>query len=410
MSGDLVAEHDGDDAGAFAFDVDSGANVNVIPFRAGNVEGDDIAADGVTVADIIAIRRHILAAQRLGSGYAVLAADPNRSNGVDVSDILVTRDVILGRRNFFTGAAETPDPVFRFLPTNIQFGDILNPWADLGQDGANAFRRFAALNADQFAQDFVGIKLGDADGSWTEVAQQGAGLALSESNEEEDPFCVLRLGSTFAQSGEQVEIPVILSVEEPTVGLQFTLTWDVDSLDFVGLKEMALPGFNAASHLNGELLDEGALALAWDDAGLNGVSGGVIFKLVFDVSGAEGDAGSAIQLTSKPTQLAASGLNGSQNLTADAGYVALHSAQTSDGHASFLPYPVVLDDETAFRIWYPTEAGQTYVLERATALGAGEWDEVSRFIGSGRLEALEDTEIGAQNQFYRVRALGFEAQ
>lgn len=140
------------DEGRYAFELDAGRNYVVRPHP---VEESASRRGGVTTLDIALIRRHILATERLDSPYKVLAADVNESQSISTLDIALIRRFILGIID------EMPGGSWLFVPSEFDFGDPLRPWP------ADSRREFSILENDMENQDFIGVKRGDVNGSWT---------------------------------------------------------------------------------------------------------------------------------------------------------------------------------------------------------------------------------------------------
>lgn len=406
IAGDVNQTVNANDVGAYSVEVDTGSSVSLIPLRAGN----DIVTQGVNVADVVAIRNHILgrAGLTLTDGASVLAADANRSEGVDVGDVVSIRNVILGRQNFFSGSVGDPDPVFRFFSASLIFDNPATPWVDLGADDVNAARQFDGVGSDFGSQDFLGVKLGDANGDWVEPAggdPATLSLASRSSASDLDSGNYVEIGSAFVAPGESVAVPVYIRTQEPILAVQFTVNWDHSALQFRGIENLSLTGLNAESHLNLDQVSEGALSLAWDDPALLGIgadSSEPALNLLFDPVNANAN-GSAIQLASSPTALVAANANGALDLSGLGGYVVFHGdASANEG---FGPYPVAVADNGDFTIWYPTQAGALYAFETTSDLGSGEWIEVETFTGTGQLATLSSDSDGGGQGFFRFRRI-----
>ena len=120
-----------------------------------NKTTDPVNTRGVTTLDIALMRRHILATERFDSPYKVLAADVNNSGSVTTFDIAVLRRFILGLTD------SLPAGLWQFVPSDSQFPDSIKPWPH------ETARIYTTIDSDYAEQDFIGIKLGDVNGSWS---------------------------------------------------------------------------------------------------------------------------------------------------------------------------------------------------------------------------------------------------
>ncbi len=137
------------DVGAFAFhDVPTGLAYHLRP------ENRNKWLNGVSTYDLLLIQKHILGIAPLPSPLKIIAADANHSNSITTFDVLQLRKMILGILDSLPGNSS-----WRFVPAGFQFSDPTNPFA-------SAFPEelvYTALNVNQLAQDFVGIKVGDVN-------------------------------------------------------------------------------------------------------------------------------------------------------------------------------------------------------------------------------------------------------
>ncbi len=145
--------------GTFSFKVPSGGSYTLTPTR----NGDNPGNQGVSTLDITLIRRHILATTRLDSAHKVIAADANKSASVTTVDISLIRRLILGIDSKLAAGA------WRFIPASHTFSDAQSPW------GYPETHSYTGLNAGATGQDFVAVKVGDVNNSWT------VGLPLAAS-------------------------------------------------------------------------------------------------------------------------------------------------------------------------------------------------------------------------------------
>ncbi len=109
--------------------------------------------NGVSTLDIVLIQRHILGLQDLDSAYKLIAADVNNDQSITAFDLAEIRKLILGINTEFPSN------------TSWRFAD-----ADQSLNLNNAFnfdeiRAIGQLTTHEDFMDFVGIKIGDVNGS-----------------------------------------------------------------------------------------------------------------------------------------------------------------------------------------------------------------------------------------------------
>ncbi|MFA6270226.1 MAG: S8 family serine peptidase [Candidatus Paceibacterota bacterium] len=113
---------------------------------------DNFSSTGVTVSDLIVIKKHTLGTE-LTDIYEKIAADFNSSQSITVSDLIMLKKFTLERID------GRPASSWRFYSSNVT-PDATN-YLTVGQT-----RTYSNLTANTPNQDFVGIKMGDVNNSW----------------------------------------------------------------------------------------------------------------------------------------------------------------------------------------------------------------------------------------------------
>ncbi len=243
--------------------------------------------NGVNVIDIALIRRHILNAELLNSPYKIIAADVNRDASVNGLDLVFIQQLILTQIDSFPNNS----PSWRFVPKSFVFAQPTNPFpfpdtiAYTGGSG-NAVNR-----------DFVGVKLGDVnlDNQATNL------LAAQEHNADDLELITDDLKAATANS--IVTIPIKTSRSQELLGYQFTLHFDREALEFVGIENGDLAGMTAANFYSKKSA-EGWLTTAWAhptgkastlEANTN------VMKLTFKVKKSLADLNNLLRISSEQT-------------------------------------------------------------------------------------------------------------
>ena len=271
MNSDLIGGVTFDLAGAQgpATQTGSGYTFTLAPCSSHDIGAalSDATTAGLDVNDAFAIIQHTLLINDLGSPYKRIAADVNNTDGINVIDAFqVVRRVLNLIQDFADPNTGNPATV-AFVPSDYVFPDANNPWSF-------PTRRFYTDPAPATGQDFTGIKLGDANGSWL------SGLRLTAPV---DSFAFV-MEAGVAQPGQLITIPVRVRDFAEVASYQFTLNWDASVLSLVEVRDGALTGM-----YNDQV--PGKLAGAWFD--LAGVANTlpddeVAFELVFRAVGAWG--------------------------------------------------------------------------------------------------------------------------
>ncbi len=110
--------------------------------------------NGVSTLDLVLIQRHILQLQSLDSGYKLIAADINSDESISGIDLVELRKLILG--------------IYDELPQNDSWRfPIANQGMTMDPFPFTEAIDIVGLDADMMEEDFVGVKIGDVNGSVT---------------------------------------------------------------------------------------------------------------------------------------------------------------------------------------------------------------------------------------------------
>ena len=142
-----------DEYGSYAFpDMPMGGAYTV-------TAGKDVdPLNGVSTLDLILIQRHVLGLDVLDSPYKIIAADVNRSDNVTGIDIVELRKLILGVYPTFPNNTS-----WRMIDETHIFPDPLDPFS--GPTLPEDYDIYNFVNS--MGIDFVGVKVGDVNGSAT---------------------------------------------------------------------------------------------------------------------------------------------------------------------------------------------------------------------------------------------------
>ncbi len=346
--------------------------------------------------DLIAIARHITGGPFLDSPYKLLAADVNADESIDVMDLLAIQKLIV------EPASGLPAGLWRFVPADYAFPNPQAPW------DAPTNRWYTNLVADATNGDFVAIKLGDVDDSWTAPS----GVGGSQARREKVPAksangaqaraksalreVVFAVSQQNAQQGQTVAARVMVSGFSQVSGAQFTLAWDPAVLRYVGTGSYGAGRLSAAC-FGTTLTESGKLTFAWYDPEAGGVTladGTVLFTASFEVIG-KGGSVSGVALTGSPT---------AQVVCVDDARAAFGA---QDGSVAVVGPGVLVSNSAyakgVFRLSVPTEQGRSYNLEFTDSMTSGKWRALPAVTGDGTVTVLVDPAATNQQRFYRVR-------
>ena len=206
-------------------------------------EKDDDALNGVSTYDILLIQKHLLGIKPIGSPYAMIAADVNKSNSISIADIITLRKTLLSASDKFPSNTS-----WRFVDEKFVFPDPKNPWKNL-------FPEVAVIKPllGNAQVGFVGVKVGDISGD-----AKTTSLFQAETRSHEG-LLTLRADDRALEMGEEITVPVHLDDAQGLEGFQFTLSFD-PALEFVGIEE----GNLSADNVGYRYADEGLLTFSWN--------------------------------------------------------------------------------------------------------------------------------------------------
>ena len=140
--------------GLYGFEISSGGNYTITPSK----NNDVVVNNGITSLDVLLMRKHLLGIAPLSSPYKIIAAAEVSADGdttITTQDILFTRSLILGNITSFP-----TNRLWQFVSSDYVFPDTQHPFP------FPSTRTYTNITITQTNQNFIGIKLGDVNGSW----------------------------------------------------------------------------------------------------------------------------------------------------------------------------------------------------------------------------------------------------
>jgi len=127
-------------------------------YKVEGVKNDDVL-NGISTLDLVLMQRHILGQASLNSAYKMIAADINGDHTISAIDLLELRRLILGVREDFPNNTS-----WKFVDSDDNL-TVSNPW------GYNEDILINDLAENMMGENFVGVKIGDVNGSVVANAQ-----------------------------------------------------------------------------------------------------------------------------------------------------------------------------------------------------------------------------------------------
>ena len=201
---------------------------------------NDDTANGVSTLDMIMLARHLAGQAVITDPYVLLAADIDANGVVDFADFNYMGDLMLDRLTAWPNNTS-----WRFIPATYELTDIA---ADIPD-----FIEYEDLSSCQFGQDFIGIKVGDINGSLT------AAGALAQNADRHLGDWGLQLPAYQLRAGDLYRIPVRAQDLRLLSGLELELKLDLDALSILEIEE----GLIGSDQINSSLLERGLLRAIW---------------------------------------------------------------------------------------------------------------------------------------------------
>lgn len=208
--------------------------------------------NGVNTLDLIVIAKHILQIESLDSPYKKVAADANRSGTITAFDMIVLSKVILDIEDEFTNNTS-----WRFIDTEYEFPAMPDPFT-LPSDLPESIG-VTDVSDLQLEMDFVSVKVGDVNNSVSVSGFTNQGDTRSTDE------LTVQLDNQLMRVGETYQLEFKVKDFQNIMGYQFTIDFDPQHIEFVGLDESSLSktlGLNP-DHFGWSALSEGKIRTNW---------------------------------------------------------------------------------------------------------------------------------------------------
>ena len=214
----------------------AGGDYSVTPYLNSN------PLNGVSTFDIILISKHVLGTQLLDSPYKLIAADVNRSNTITTLDLIQIRKLILNINTEFSNNTS-----WRFVHSDYDFPQPTNPWLEEFPELHNENNLIGEI----LDADFVGVKIGDVNGSAQANALSGEERNLNGQFD-------LWMEDMQLLAGNHYTIDIYGDDLGSWSGFQGTMEWrEVSLLDIS-------EGLADEGNLGKKFWDDGFLTMSWN--------------------------------------------------------------------------------------------------------------------------------------------------
>ncbi|MCB0608172.1 MAG: DUF11 domain-containing protein [Lewinella sp.] len=206
-------------------------------------ELDENYLNGVSTFDLILMAKHILGVQLLDSPYKMIAADINNSGTITTLDAIQLRKLILNITNSFANNTS-----WRFVDAGYLFPVPNNPWFETFPEIININDLSGLLSG----QDFIGVKIGDLNGS-----VQANALDIEPRNLR--GMFYFDVDEMHLKAGNEYRIAFTAADIAKVQGFQGTLKLDQAA---VQLKDL-VSGAAKAENFGMRYADEGVITFSW---------------------------------------------------------------------------------------------------------------------------------------------------
>ena len=271
-----------DTEGNFEFTMPDGADYTIRPIL------DSQPLNGVSTYDLVLISQHILGTKTFDSPYQYIAADANQSGTVTAFDIVQIRQLILNIIPTFPNNTS-----WRFVDMDYEFPTIESAMQLISENEEKSIRN---LSGDRLGMDFLGIKIGDINGS---AVPNRSTRAMGRSYRKK---FALTIDNQEVERNQIYTIPFYANDLERIMGYQFTL-------QFKQLRLLHIEGGVASlEHFGRQKETEGILTTSWHSLQSHANSS-PLFTLTFQAT-ANGNLSELLHITSDHTPAEAYGFGG----------------------------------------------------------------------------------------------------
>ncbi|MCB9281440.1 MAG: T9SS type A sorting domain-containing protein [Lewinellaceae bacterium] len=213
--------------------------------------------NGVSTFDLVLLAKHILGVQLLDSPYKMIAADVNNSKSISTLDAIQLRKLILNIDTQFSNNTS-----WRFVPQNYAFPVPSNPWFETFPEVIN----INDLPGEMVDQDFVGVKIGDLNGS-----VQANALSAEDRNLE--GVFNLNVADIAMKAGNEYRVAFTAPEIEKIQGYQLTLSLNTEAAEVVDM----VYGVAAEENFGMRFVKDGMITTSWNG---EAKAGDELFSLV----------------------------------------------------------------------------------------------------------------------------------
>ena len=244
---------------------------------------NDTPLDGLSTLDLVLIQKHLLGIKNFDNPYKYIASDANNNHSISASDLLELRKLILGIYQQLPS-----NQSWKFIKADTEFDNPSNPW--------NYEEKYItdSLMYGLDSIDFIAVKIGDINRS-ASIYNGNTGIEQRNENTE-----YLKAYNAIFSNHEEVSLDLKSANDDIITGMQFTLQFDPEILEFVNIENKAINLTNI--NINTLRKSEGLIMISWNNAmGININEDESLFKFNFK-SKSSGILKDAVKISSQVTK------------------------------------------------------------------------------------------------------------
>jgi len=212
-----------------------------------SAEKNNDFTNGVSTLDMVLMQKHILGTVPFDSPYKVIAADVNNNQNISSSDLVELRRLVLGLQDDFPNNTS-----WRFVSAEQEFEQISNPWP------IQETLDFTNVDQIQVLGDYIGVKVGDVNGSVTTNNFQSS--VEKRSSEK----LKLSINNKNFKANEIIDVPISIDQNLDLEGFQITLNFDVSKLKLIDVSGASI-NINP-NNINAHQRQKGMIAISWNES------------------------------------------------------------------------------------------------------------------------------------------------
>ncbi|MEL7123906.1 MAG: T9SS type A sorting domain-containing protein [Bacteroidota bacterium] len=211
-------------------------------------EKDDDVLAGISTLDLVVLAKHIAGTRPFDSPYKWVAGDVDGNGSVSTLDLIRLRKLILNLADNLPNNQKS----WRFIDADYVFEDFKNPLSSEYPTQKTIY----GLSGDEMHMDFIGVKVGDVNGSATPNS-----LLNFDRHNVQEPMLISTEDANVSR-GSTFEVTLTGAELKEYLGYQFTLDFDPEKMSLLSIELGDLEGLTM-ENFGLSKIDQGLLMTNW---------------------------------------------------------------------------------------------------------------------------------------------------